>query len=77
MTSGILYRYVTSTAKRLGEKLFFSGAFVVIRPISVIFRAFCLEVLGNFVYLHIVWELTLWITLYKEMLINCKYYVMR
>lgn len=38
-------RYLAATAKRLGEEWFFSGAFVVFRNISVIFRAFCLEVM--------------------------------
>lgn len=31
---------VASTAKRLGEELFFSGAFVVFRHISAIFMRF-------------------------------------
>ena len=43
---------MTSTFKRLREESLFSGAFVVFRHISVIFRVFCLEVLGNFVYLQ-------------------------
>ena len=38
-------RYMTSTVKRLGEEWFFSGAFVVFRNISVIFRTFCFEVM--------------------------------
>lgn len=38
--------------KRLGEDWFFSGAFVVFRFISVFFRAICLEVKRNFVYLQ-------------------------
>ena len=50
---------MASTAKRLGEDKFFSGAFVVFCHISVIFREFCLVVLGNFVYLPTEWELTL------------------
>lgn len=37
--------------KRLGEDMFFSGAFVVFRHISAIFRVFCLVILGNFVNL--------------------------
>lgn len=45
---------MASTAKRLGEDKFFSGAFVVFCHISVIFREFCLVVLGNFVYLQAV-----------------------
>lgn len=44
-------RYVTSIAKRLGEDRLFSGALGVFYHISVIFRAVCLVVLGNFVYL--------------------------
>lgn len=38
--------------KRLGENRFFSGAFVVFRYISTIFRTFCLEVMIYFVYLQ-------------------------
>ena len=45
---------MASTAKRLGEDKFFSGAFVVFCHISVVFREFCLVVLSFFVYLHIV-----------------------
>lgn len=41
-------RCLAAKAKRLGEEWFFSGAFVVFRYISVIFRAFCLEVLRLF-----------------------------
>lgn len=40
--------------KRLGEDMFFSGAFVVFRHISAIFCVFCLVIFGNFVYLHTV-----------------------
>ncbi len=47
-------RYVVSIVKRLGEDYFFSGAFVFFQHISAIFRAFCLVVFGNFVYLHTV-----------------------
>ena len=43
---------MASTAKRLGEDKFFSGAFDVFRHISAIFRVFCLVVLGFFVYLQ-------------------------
>lgn len=43
---------MASTAKRLGEDKFFSGAFVVFCHISVIFRTFCLVVFKNFVYLQ-------------------------
>lgn len=49
---------MASTAKRLGEDKFFSGAFVVFRSISAIFRAFCLVVLRNFVYLQAVKDVT-------------------
>ncbi len=35
---------MTSTAKRLGEDKFFSGAFDVFCHISAIFRAFCLVI---------------------------------
>lgn len=45
-------RFVASTAKRLGEYRFFSGAFVVFHRIFVIFRAFCLVGKRNFVYLR-------------------------
>lgn len=45
---------MTSTFKRLREESFFSGAFVVFRHISAIFRVFCLVVFGFFVYLHTV-----------------------
>ncbi len=43
-----------STAKRLGEDWFFSGAFVVFCCISTIFRAFCLVEKRNLVYLQTV-----------------------
>ena len=46
--------YVASKGKRPGGEWFFSEAFVVFRRISAIFRAFCLVVFGNFVYLHTV-----------------------
>lgn len=45
-------RFVASTAKRLGEDCFFSGAFGVFRHIAAIFCEFCLVVFGNFVYLQ-------------------------
>lgn len=45
-------RFLTSTAKRLGEVQSFSRAFVVFRYISVIFRVFCLMVKRKFVYLQ-------------------------
>ena len=41
-----------STAKRLGEDSFFSGAFVVFCRVSAIFRIFCLVILRYFVYLQ-------------------------
>jgi len=44
---------MTSTAKRT-EKIVYSGAFVVFCCNSAIFRAFCLEVKINFVYLQTV-----------------------
>lgn len=43
-----------SIAKRLGEEWFFFEAFGISRYISVIFRVFCLEVKGFFVYLQTV-----------------------
>ena len=45
---------MTSTFKRLREDRFFSGAFVVFRHISEIFRLICLVVMRNFVYLQTV-----------------------
>jgi hypothetical protein len=45
---------VVATAKRLGEKWSFSGAFVVFYHISAIFRAFRLVVKRVFVYLQAV-----------------------
>jgi hypothetical protein len=45
---------VTSTFKRLREESLFSGAFVVFRHISDIFRLICLVVMRNFVYLQTV-----------------------
>ena len=45
-------QYVAATGKRFGEDRFFSGAFVVFRCISVIFRVFCLMVKRNIVYLQ-------------------------
>lgn len=51
---------MTATAKRLGEDRFFFGAFDVFRHISTIFRAFCLVVMENFVYLQAVsWRVAL------------------
>lgn len=44
-------RFVASTGKRPGEDKFFSGAFVVFRRISAIFRKFCLVVMEFFVNL--------------------------
>lgn len=43
---------MASTAKRLGEDKFFSGAFVVFRNIFVVFRMFCLAVKRNLVFLQ-------------------------
>ncbi len=43
---------MASTAKRLGEDKFFSGAFGVLCHISVIFREFCLVVKRILLNLH-------------------------
>lgn len=45
---------LAATATRLEERLF-SGVFAVFRHISVNFRAFCLVVRRNIVYLHSEW----------------------
>lgn len=44
--------FLTSTVKRLGEDMLFSGAFDVFRYISDIFCVFCLVVKRFFVYLQ-------------------------
>lgn len=43
---------MAATAKRLGEVIFFSGAFGVFFYNNAIFCAFCLVIIIYFVYLH-------------------------